>query len=703
MTCISKERLQQLKSDLANNGYSMGGLHRFKPSTQERLNYLEGFFNNRAEAEFYNNKYERYLLKKQQAQLRAWVNKSTKEGIDTSTKKTLVEKIDALQKPLSQAKADKELLNGIIKQKLGFSVTTEEAKSVMDKYSSYKNSRANLLKKHPKYFTYSNEQFESALAEELAMAKQNGGQPTEDTPILKLMADLMQLKDQFDKAKVRSERSERSALVNTIDTVFGTLKSLKATFDASFGRQLSTSLISLQKGQATESSKAWLSGMKALFSNKEQRQLMFGMLMVRPNSLNGNYNKLKISTGIREEAFPEPFEWAGSLGEKASGFLSRFDDSYTLSLQIARANMADVMIEQYGMQDLQSWNAGEYVNQVTGRGELFFTKNSEKAQHFVNIMMFSPRWLMSRVKTLTDVSLWLKKGRNPIETMRAKTAATQMAWILLLPGLVKGLLRAMDDDDPHGEEALERFFSAFNPLSSDFGKITVGNTRIDATFGLASLITVASRMLTGKSITTEGALRDISWKDSLGNFFQGKASPGLQTGGALVRLVQDFANGKPITETETAYGVKILSGEMLAETFLPISPTNLVQSIASGDGYAMFGAALDVFGISGSTYELEKDEGKSDELIKAERELAWGIDRISTALTPSKTSSIMTKLSGTKQEKAIADFKKELNSRATSLVKSARFGRMTDEEKAGALKKVREEVNKDIKKRYGIK
>lgn len=215
MTCISKERLQQLKADLANNGYSMGGLHKFKPSTQERLSYLETFFNNRAEAEFYNNKYERYLLKKQQAQLRAWVNKSTKDGIDTSTRKTLTEKIDALQKPLSQAKADKELLNGIIKQKLGFSVTAEEAKSVMDKYSSYKNSRANLLKKHPKYFTYTNEQFESALAEELAMAKQNKGQPTEDTPILKLMADLMQLKDQFDKAKVRSERSERSALVNT--------------------------------------------------------------------------------------------------------------------------------------------------------------------------------------------------------------------------------------------------------------------------------------------------------------------------------------------------------------------------------------------------------------------------------------------------------------------------------------------------------
>jgi hypothetical protein len=334
---------------------------------------------------------------------------------------------------------------------------------------------------------------------------------------------------------------------------------------------------------------------------------------------------------------------------------------------------------------------------------LFFTKNSEKAQHFVNIMMFSPRWLMSRVKTLTDASLWLKKGRNPIETMRAKTAATQMAWILLLPGLVKGLLRAMDDDDPHGEEFLERFFSAFNPLSSDFGKITVGNTRIDATFGLASLITVASRMLTGKSITTEGALKDISWKDSLGNFFQGKASPGLQTGGALVRLAQDFADGKPITETETAYGVKILSGEMLAETFLPISPTNLVQAIASGDGYAMFGATLDVFGISGSTYELEKDEGKSDELIKAERELAWGIDRVSTALTPSKTSSIMTKLSGARQEKAVADFKKELNNRATKLVKSARFGRLTDEEKAKALKKVREEVNKDIKKKYGIK
>lgn len=707
MTCISKERLQQLKADLANNGYGMGGLHRFKPSTQERLAYLESFFNNRAEAEFYNNKYERYLLKNQQAQLKSWVNKNLKEGIDTSTRKTLVEKIESLQKPLSQSKADKELLNGIIKQTLGFSVTTEEAKSVMDKYSSYKNSRANLLKKHPKYLTYTNKQFESALAKELVAAKKNGNQPTEDTPILKLMADLMQLKDQFDKAKVRSERSERSALVNGIDTFFGTLKSLKATFDASFGRQLSTSLISFQKGQAKESGKAWWSGMKALFSNKEQRQLMFGMLMVRPNSLNGNYNKLKISTGIREEAFPEPFEWAGmfgKVGEKVgggvSGFLSRFDDSYTLSLQIARANMADVMIEQYGMQDLQSWNAGEYVNQITGRGELFATKNNEKAQHFVNIMMFSPRWLMSRVRTLTDASLWLKKGRNPIETMRAKTAATQIGWLMLMPVLVKGLLRAMDDDDPHGEDAWDRFISAFDPRSSDFGKMQIGDTRFDLTFGIASLVTLASRMVTGKSITSEGATRDTTVKETLGNFLQGKSSPGLQTVSALRTLLIGWANGVPLEDRETAYGVKIASWDMVGETVLPIVLSNLfeIKDLPSG-----LGVLADALGVGTSTYELEKDEGKSDELIKAERELAWGIDRVSTALTPSKTSSIMTKLSGTRQEKAVADFKKELNSRATSLVKSARFGRLTDEEKAKALKKVREEVNKDIKKKYGIK
>jgi hypothetical protein len=703
MTCISKELLQKLKTELADNGYTMGQLHQFKKSTGERVAFLTDFFGDKGRAEFYNNKYERFLLTKQKAQLRAWVQKSTKKGIDTSTTKTLLEKIDKLQKPLNQAnKADKELLNGIIKQKLGFSVTTEEAKAVMDKYNAYKNDRTALLKKHPKYMTYTNEQFEEAVAEELTALGKNGV-PTEETPILKMLTDLMALKEDFDKAKVRSDRSERSKLVNTIDTVFGTLKSLKATFDASFGRQLSTSLISLQKGQATEAGKAWKAGMKALFDSKENRQIQFGLLMVRPNSLNGNYAKLKLATGIREEAFPEPFEWAGKAGEKASEFLSRFDDSYSLSLQIARANMADAMIELYGIEDMVTWKGGEYINQITGRGELFFTKNSDKAQHFVNIMLFSPRWLMSRVRTMTDISLLFKKGRNPIETARAKTAATQIGWMLTMPVLANMILRAIDEDDPFEDDLWARFQSIIDPRSSDFGKIRVGDTRMDATFGLASLATVASRLVTGKTVTQQGVKKDTTWSDVMGRFIQGKSSPGLQTGTALVKLAQEYAEGEPLTEIENAYGVKILSGEMLAETFLPISPTNLVQALLSGEGSQILGATADMFGVGSTTYESKKDEGKSKDFVMAERALGWHEDRQSSSLEPSKTSSIMTKLSGEKREKAIADFKKQLNAKATSLVKSARYARMSNEEKADALKKVRDEVNKDIKKRYGIK
>lgn len=716
MVCIRKENLQKEKQALAEMGYNVGQLHKAFPDTQKRIKFLTAQFGSEAQAVQYNNKYEKYLLNKQKDRLKEWVKKSAKKGIDTSTKKSLLDKINNLSKVLGNTSADKPFLNGLVKQSLGFYITQDEANKIKELNDNIIESKRQLLEVMPDFLTYNRDQYAEALSD-----------PEKADKIIDLAVRISLMKEVYDEAKIAADRADRldkatfkfkfrgkdMSIGEALTTIAGNVKSLKASFDISWGRQLTSAFLSGSSKISKAAAKGWKAGLDAwkdvvTAKDSEQMQdrirIMEGLLMVRPNALNGNYARLGVAVGMQEEAFPE------SIGEKIPGVKNIFvasEKGFNIAIQTARAEITDALIDMaegdIGM--LKEQNAGQFVNELTGRGKLPF--NNPNAERTVNALLFAPRYLASRIAQIYNIRYAGRWGLNAIagretgmiDKMRAKASMAQLALFAVLIPAIKGILRALDDDDPHGDDYWERFFSAYEMRTSDFGKIVLGDTRIDVSAGLDGLITLAARVASGKSVSVSGVKRDKNWSDVIGAFGEGKLSP-------AARLVMDTWRYVTEEDPKNFMYQPITARGLLSDALLPISVENLTElTMPTESKYAQVAGILaDIVGLGANTYGIaEKDVGKSDVLKEAEFELAWKLDRNPANINPAKTSAIMKKLSGVKQERAVADFAKQYNEQATRLVNSSEYQKMSLEEKSQALTKVRESVNKAIKKKYGLK
>ena len=716
MVCIRKEDIQNAKKALSEQGYSLSRLHKAYPTTQERVDFLSKQFGSEEEAKYFNNKYENYLLKKQKDKLKEWAKKAGKKGIDTSTTKSLLEKIDSLSKVLGNTSQDKPFLNGLVKQKLGFYVTQEEANQIKSLNDNIISSKKELLKVMPDYLTYNRERYAEALSD-----------PEKAEKIIDLAVRISMMKEVYDAAKISADKAERlgkatfkiningkeTSLGEALTTIAGNIKSVKASFDISWGRQLTSAFLSGDKAIAKAAGKGWKEGLNAWkevvkANTDEERQnkirILEGLLMVRPNALNGNYARLGVAVGMQEEAFPESVATKIPL---AKNIFIASEKGFNIAIQTARAEITDALIDMGGgdIGMLKEQNAGQFVNELTGRGKLPF--NNPNAERAINALLFAPRYLSSSIAQIYNIKYAAKWGLNAlkgketgmIDKMRAKASMTQLALFAALIPAIKGILRAMDDDDPHGDDYWERFFSAYEMRSSDFGKIVLGDTRIDVSAGLDGLITLAARVVSGKTVSISGVKREKNWSDVIGAFTEGKLSPAARVVIDGWRLISEEEPKNFMYQPITVKG-------LASDVFLPISVENLTElTMPTENRYAqVVGIIADIVGLGANTYGIaEKDLGKSDELKKAEFDLAWKLDRNPSDIKPSKSSNIMKKLSGTRQEHAIEEYSKMYNEQATKLVKSAQFQKMTAEEQSDALTKVRQGVNKAIKKKYGLK
>lgn len=716
MVCIRKENLQKEKQALAEMGYNVGQLHKAFPDTQKRIKFLTAQFGSEAQAIQYNNKYEKYLLNKQKDRLKEWVKKSAKKGIDNSTKKSLLDKIDNLSKVLGNTSADKPFLNGLVKQSLGFYITQEEANKIKELNDNIIESKRQLLEVVPDYMTLNAEQYAELLSD-----------PDKVDKVIDLAVRVSLMKEVYDQAKIAADRAERiegatfkfkfqgkdMSIGEALTTIAGNVKSLKASFDLSWGRQLTSAFLSGSKAISMAAAKGWKAGYDAwkdVLTAKDAQQMQDririfeGLLMTRPNALNGNYARLGVAVGMQEEAFPE------SVAEKVPVVKNIFiasEKGFNIAIQTARAEITDALIDiaQGDVAMLKEQNAGQFVNELTGRGKLPF--NNPNAERAVNSLLFAPRYLASRIAQIYNIKYAAKWGLNAIsgketgmiDKMRARASMAQLALFAILIPAIKGILRATDDEDPHGDDYWERFFSAYEMRSSDFGKIVLGDTRIDLSAGLDGLLTLSARVVSGQTVSISGVKRDKNWSDVIGAFTEGKLSPAARVviDGWRLLTQEDPKNFmyQPIT----------LRG-LASDVLLPISVENITElTIPTESKTAQIAGILgDIFGLGANTYGIaEKDIGKSDALKQAEFELAWQADRNPASITPAKTSSIMKKLSGAKRDRAVAEFSKQYNEQATRLVNSSAYARMSIEERSKALTKVREDVNKDVKKKYGLK
>lgn len=285
---------------------------------------------------------------------------------------------------------------------------------------------------------------------------------------------------------------------------------------------------------------------------------------------------------------------------------------YVNMLELAEKEGVDIMDKAF-QKDL-----AEVIGAATGRGSL---GGLEKTAGGLGGLMFSPRWMASRIRLVSNVIT--KKG------FARKEAAKSLSRSLSLTAgfLTLASLAGANVD--------------LNTTSSDFGKIKIGNTRIDPTGGMAQYIVLLSRGLQGKTTSSitgkttdlnSGTYGDPTYLSVVGNFFRNKTTP-------LVGAILDGFEGKTFEGVPlrtdwsdwSELGIeekKAIGGYVLDKLILPMAAGEAIQTWKS-DGWekALLSLAGEFIGTSTSTYgytpkskEWEalkvKDEDKYEEKLK---------------------------------------------------------------------------------------
>lgn len=706
MSCIRPEDMKALKASFLGAG-GVNGFRKMKP--EARVQFFYDFLTKNmgelsqkskdaylADAETYASRVEnQMLIESQREAVRKYAKKPGKPwagiGSPTGANKDLLQLITGYKDILSLD--DKNFMELLVRKKLGFSLDSESA--------------ANLMK----VANTANKALKDFKANTKDLKEYNDKEPA-SPEALDLGIKLLEFKDCYDALKLEGIKNRSNRFMRLFYGVTGAMKSIKAAYDVSFGRQLSTAF--LAGPQSTLAS--WKIGMKAFWDglfNPEKNRAMKALLFVRKNALNGNYARFGLDIGITEEAFPT--STIQNIPVVGRGFKAS-DESYSLALQYARANLFDSVLENAtksmkgdeaaALRLLEQTQFGGYINSVTGRGMVPWEKS--EIEKFANFALFSPRWLWSRVERITDAKylplLFGKHNEYDANVMRAKTFIKLVLFNVVFSALARALF--VDDEDRDWAEW-------YDPRSSSFMQARFGDFVVDQTFGVASFFTMLERARSGTTRTNEGVIKKQDPGKTILRFLTGKSSPMV---GAILNAndLINYWTGTSKNPPKTFMGDEWTLDAFLKEMFLPISVSNaletpegtaLLQAVGFEEAKAdtTWGTViLDVFGVGSREMQDRKKEGMSKRAQKAMAQNAKALGSSSRSNQLAKNSALMTKLTGREREEAQRRFTQQFNRKIDSLVSSYAYKRMTPKEQRDAINGISKEIQKNLRKDYGI-
>ena len=230
---------------------------------------------------------------------------------------------------------------------------------------------------------------------------------------------------------------------------------------------------------------------------------------------------------------------------------------------------------------------GQVVGQLTGRGDL------EAIRGFLPVMnsfLFSPRLQLARVQLpFTYLQCWKNPAYRPIAREMTRNIVAFVAGNATLIGLGAMAMKVYGKDKISVE---------FNPLSTDFGRIKMGNTRVDFSGGFIPYIRLIAQLITNRKITAAGELRSLDdWPyggrwGQITSFAEMKFSP---VASAVRDIMQGHdAMGNPIEWTPKGIGAeayKRLTPMVIQDTIDAINEHGLVEGSIYGT-LAFFGATV---------------------------------------------------------------------------------------------------------------
>lgn len=604
--CILPQDIRKLRQAITENG----GFAKLRNMTaQERVNFFAQYVDtpgSTSTADWLNREIERRVLKPAQVNAtKEWLRKLEKKDVKISNKDAL---IDRIQKKKDIFNPRSFYAEGLVKQALGFETSRDDAKELYDLAVSVNEYKKRLLSLDPQYLNRTNK--------ELADLPENVKKAREE-----LATKLVEFQKKYEAINLQAQLKDYATknftgkVLERVLQVAGNIKSLKASFDVSFLRQLQTTFMAGERQSFWDAMK---SGYKIFFGKDGWADTLMGELLTRPNALAGRYSQFGVEVGIKEEAFPE--SWISQMVDKTGtiNLFRRSEEAFNVSIQTARADLFDSMWENTkgDVKLLKDQQVGKVINQLTGRGTMpLLTPKDPQTQRIINNLLFAPKWLASRIQLLADTRFALASGNKV--TVDGKTVLTPQGLrakaaifnILLIAFIAAGRKYLWGDEVEQDTD----IGTALDPRSSDFGKIIIGRTRFDLTAGTASLITLGARLWSQESTTAQGRTRPMKSADVLFNFLSGKSSPGIQLATNIqhaIRTGGEFVDyrGKPLKwETEADWR------ENLAEWLLPISLTSGWIEAISGiptvseqdSGYwgMTMGIVADFIGVGSNTYE----------------------------------------------------------------------------------------------------
>lgn len=412
----------------------------------------------------------------------------------------------------------------------------------------------------------------------------------------------------------------------------GTMKAIQASMDDSAIFRQGWKVLWTNPGIWSKNAARSFKDLFTLYGQDKVLNEMNADIVSRPNA--DLYKRGKLDVGTIEEDFPTTLpesvrsglDKIGSTSKSANVAVEplRFplrvytasQSAFTAFVQRTRADVFDKVIDIAKKQDIELTdqelqNIGRMVNSLTGRGRLH---NFERAGGAINSVLFSPRLLKSHIDTLGGHVLSggagtgeMLKGENSGSNFVRKQAAKNLAKQIIGAATVLMIARVVAPDSVE-----------LDPRSSDFGKIKVGNTRIEVFGGQSSVLTLAARlaalavngsglkeMATTKSGNTYRNLNEkdkdgkpkfgskTGW-DLLEDFFENKMAPGSG-------FLRDIARGH-------RFGGKPLTASgMAADSVTPIGAKNYQELQEDPDAMNTLAAMiLDGLGAATNTYGRPK-------------------------------------------------------------------------------------------------
>lgn len=339
--------------------------------------------------------------------------------------------------------------------------------------------------------------------------------------------------------------------------------------------------------------------LRAAKSDKAYFELMQD-IRERPNA------EMYISSGlgltdVKSPVFARMEEAYGSQWADQWPIVGHSQRAYTYFLNRMRADMFDQMAASLPRNGIptpaQAHAISTFINEFTGRGRT--PQSLAGAMQAMNAAFFAPRWTISRFQVLYGDPFWVARNAPGVRSMIAKEYARTLMGYMAEYTLAYYALKPLG-------VTIE-----WDPRSTDFGSIKIGDSRWNPMSGLTQPMVFVSRL--GAAALESQGLISGSYKDPQGRI---KSLRGAKYGEKNVGdVISEFARSKlaPMPsmvwnglQGERIGGEKTTWTKELLSLMYPITFRDIGQAIgAFGFPVGLALATMAFFGDSVNTYSTK--------------------------------------------------------------------------------------------------